>query len=103
MLDAGFNRWLGRASVVGVIAVIAAGCGAEEESRPAGAANLGGDTGFGGAVLSIGSCDEDGDPRECKVYHHQANGVVSCYSGVQFCEDGRWTDCLAADTTPATE
>lgn len=95
--------WLLPIVVSAVISMIASGCGNEEENRPTGALNLGGGTGFGGAVLSIGTCDESDEARECKVYHHQANGVTSCFSGVQFCEDGQWSDCLASDSEPSAE
>lgn len=39
----------------------------------------------------------EGAQRECVVNLRQANGVVSCWKGTQFCVDGTWSRCLESD------
>jgi len=36
---------------------------------------------------------EDGTTKACFVYLGEHNGVLSCYEGVQLCEDGRYGPC----------
>lgn len=37
---------------------------------------------------------EEGAQRECIVRRRQGNGVVSCWTGTQFCVDGEWSECF---------
>lgn len=65
------------------------GCAGSDEAAPA----L--DLGMGGAppMPQAGPCEE-GEQRECSIVIHQASGVKSCFTGVEFCVDGEWSDCL---------
>ncbi len=50
--------------------------------------------GLGSQALGVeeGPCDSS-EPRQCSTKHEQANGVVSCFTGLQHCEDGQWGAC----------
>lgn len=66
----------------------------------------GGEGGLGGQsnVISVGNCgDSEAEDRPCKVYHQQANGVTSCFNGIQYCDGGRWSDCIDPDNDPRVE
>lgn len=46
----------------------------------------------------VGACEGDETlERKCTVYITQSNGVTSCFSGIQFCEDGKWSECFGTD------
>ncbi len=44
-------------------------------------------------------CDE-GAQRDCQIIIDEANGVRSCWQGVQFCVEGSWSDCFVDDAEP---
>lgn len=66
--------------------------GCNENERPP--VNL---DGLGSSDLGVeeGPCDAK-EPRQCSIKHEQANGVISCFTGVQHCEEGRWGVCSPA-------
>ncbi len=46
-------------------------------------------------------CDE-GAQRDCQIIIDEANGVRSCWQGVQFCVEASWTECFVDDSEPTT-
>lgn len=68
-----------------VITSIALLLGCSGKDRPPG-------TDLGSPGISSGPCSE-GTQRACGVTLEQANGVLSCYRGVQKCQEGFWTGC----------
>lgn len=82
---------------LGILAMVLAlsGCGEPERPPPVGS--------MGGAFNEPGSktprCRE-GTSASCTHYSQQANGVTSCWDGIKFCVDGKWTDCLDPATEP---
>lgn len=63
------------------------GCGSPDAARPPLV-----DGGGLGPGVSTGPCEE-GIERECGYKLDQANGVVTCYEGVQVCDGGEWSEC----------
>jgi hypothetical protein len=81
-------------------------CGGPERETPGRWNGGGGEGGLGGQsnVISVGNCgDSEAEDRPCKVYHQQANGVTSCFNGIQYCDGGRWSDCIDPDNDPRVE
>lgn len=97
------DMWVPAAAALVLLSMVSSGCGVEGDERPGGTLNLGGERGFGGAPPSLGACSQEGEQKECTVYVHQANGVTSCFSGAQFCDEGEWSDCLPLDQIPISE
>ena len=58
--------------------------------------------GMGGAGIQVGRCTADQE-RDCSVTFQQANGAKSCFRGVQFCQDGAWSDCFEPVNDPRVE
>lgn len=51
-----------------------------------------------------GSCGEPGAQQQCGVTLHQEGGIITCYRGVQYCqEDGSWGDCMEGEVTQETD
>lgn len=97
---------VGLALAVALGAWFAVACGQEETRKPhvphpGNGGEGGADMGLGGAGSggsgSKPTC-EDGTQKECTVYVQQASGVTSCWKGVKFCVDGKFTECLEAGT-----
>jgi hypothetical protein len=44
-------------------------------------------------------CDE-GAQLDCQIVIDEANGVRSCWQGVQFCVEAHWTECIALEDEP---
>src|SRR5688572_24632734 len=68
------------------------GCSGDDERPP-----LGGFGGQGNGVAT-GPCDQD-EQRECGITLDQGDGLVTCYRGVQFCQDGMWSSCIDGEVT----
>lgn len=93
-------------------AFMTAGCAGAEpppfiNKPPKGSGGEGGEQGMGGAPDDgsggrSSGCKEDAQ-QECTIYVQQANGVTSCWSGLKFCVDGSWTECLDTGSAPATQ
>jgi hypothetical protein len=80
-------------------AALALGCSGEGETdRPTGIDH----GGMGGAGVHVGGCNDD-EERSCSVTFHQANGAKSCFTGLQFCEAGMWSDCFEPEHDPRVE
>ncbi len=40
-------------------------------------------------------CEQDAPPQECELSSKQyRDGVLLCATGVRYCRDGIWTDCI---------
>lgn len=89
------------------VALTASGCGAAEGERP----DYAGDLGEGGAMGTDtgsgtnghGSSCPEGTVRDCRITIHQANGVTSCWDGVQLCENGSWSRCMDPDDVESAD
>jgi len=84
--------------------LLLAGCAVDKEQPGYGDTSgseggAGGDSGWN--PPSRPSCDE-GVVRECKIVIHQANGVESCWAGIQECKDGAWAACNDNEFANAT-
>lgn len=80
-----------RFAVAVVAALVVAGCSGAEDDLPRAGGGLGG-------AGSFEPC-EDGAERTCGETVEQANGVLTCYEGRQYCEDGSWGECTAGTLT----
>lgn len=60
-----------------------------------GNAGAGGVAGAGGAPenKATGSVCIEGSKKECTIYLGENNGVISCFKGVQVCQNGAWGVC----------
>lgn len=80
-------RW---SSVLLLAGAALCGCGPAEEDVPNAVNDRSGvERADGGG---IGPC-ADGNRRECSIILGEHNGIVTCYHGVQICQDGNWGDC----------
>lgn len=79
-----------------LLSMLSWGC-AGDGDRPDGVSSFGG-ANHGPTTTETGKCRENGAEQECLVNVQQANGVKSCYQGVQFCVESKWTQCLPPDT-----
>jgi hypothetical protein len=94
-----------RASSLSLLAAFAASLGllsvacsgAEEAERPAGLEDAG-SMGGSNTPQEVG-CEGDAE-RSCTVTFNQANGAKSCFTGVQFCDDGAWSACFEPEYDP---
>jgi hypothetical protein len=79
------------------------GCGATDHAPPPPPTSpTGGQAGDDGPM--IGACEGDETlERTCTVYITQSSGVTSCFSGVQYCDDGKWSECFGVYDEPRTE
>ncbi len=51
--------------------------------------------------IKTGPCDEEeGVEFKCVVVIKQANDIISCFYGIQYCAFGEWTQCLEEGTDP---
>lgn len=69
------------------------GCSSEGERPPGQEGEGGGSSGVG-----FGPCEEDA-VRSCGVTVELASGVMSCYRGKQYCEEGKWSACREGQVT----
>src|SRR5690606_7759562 len=82
-----------------LLSILSTGCSATGSERPDGVDGLGGASGnHGPTTTETGKCKDNGAEQECLVNVQQANGVKSCYQGIQFCVEDKWTVCLPPDT-----
>lgn len=89
-----------------ISSVLLLACGGPERETAAPWGGGGGEGGLGGQgnVISVGTCGSgEAEDRECKVYHRQANGVTSCFVGIQYCDGGSWSDCIDPNNDPRVE
>ena len=82
-----------QAALLVLVAGLVVACGGADSDRPDPAGG-----GLGGASPSLpstdtGACTDEGGQKGCSVTIHQSTGIVSCFRGVQFCVDGRWSEC----------
>jgi len=85
-----------------VLAPFATGCVVEEEPPPLGvpAASDNPDGDLPEETADLPQDDDlegyecnDREARGCKIYLENHNGTQNCFIGVQYCEDGYWSDC----------
>ncbi len=69
------------------------GCSGEGELPP----GYDGDGTRNGAGL-LGPCEE-GAERSCHEQLSLENGILTCWNGTQFCEDGHWGDCVDGEVS----
>lgn len=50
--------------------------------------------------VETGACDS-GEPRECRVWLPEVNGVKNCFVGTQVCVDDLWSACLTDEDAAA--
>ncbi len=81
-------------AVVVLSLVFAVGCSSEAERPP----SLGNSGDRGTAGVQTGPC-KDGWQRHCSETLDQEDGVLSCWEGTQYCENGRWSACLDGELT----
>lgn len=112
------RRWA--RAFVGVAAVIAANasiaaCSLGTDDKPirglgVGEGGEGGDPSNGGAGgiagaggsngnTTTGAVCTEGSKKECSVYIGENNGVITCFKGVQICENGAWGSCVDGKMT----
>lgn len=86
------------AVLTATVGLLCASCsGAEEAGRPAGLEDTGG---MGGSnTRQQFRCEADAE-RTCTVTFNQANGAKSCFTGIQFCDDGAWSACFETEYDP---
>jgi hypothetical protein len=85
---------------LGIVAFgFALGC-AEEHRAPA-ASNELDVAGLTARQTRPGSGDEceAGAQRACNVTLEQQGGLITCYRGVQYCQEGGWGDCIEGELT----
>jgi hypothetical protein len=52
----------------------------------------------GGGTVSklpptVETCEAEGEARECGETLNERDGIVTCFTGVEVCADGHWTEC----------
>jgi hypothetical protein len=92
---------------VGVLAVLAlafSGCAVEaDDERPAQwSKTTQPQTGSDRAEPAPRTRCDEGAQRDCQIIIDEANGVRSCWQGVQFCVEGLWSDCFVDDSEPTS-
>ncbi|HSC87972.1 MAG TPA: hypothetical protein VLC09_11900 [Polyangiaceae bacterium] len=85
--------WMARLLVL--LGLLVAGCGTDD-TKPGYDDADGDDSSADGGVVE--PCD-DGGERACGVTIDQANGVVTCFHGRQYCEGGVWSECTDGEIT----
>jgi hypothetical protein len=92
---------LRRLSCAALLVLLSVACSGEQEAdRPAGLENSGN---MGGAQVGEPTLCKDAAERVCSVTFHQANGAKSCFTGIQFCEGGIWSECFDPANDPRAE
>jgi len=103
-LNSAFVRLLtpGRAvAPVALFVSLAAGCSSDEKPPPASDGyDLSSLAERSGLPEELSHCGELNAQRECGVTLQQEGGIITCYRGVQYCqEDGSWGDCTEGEVT----
>jgi hypothetical protein len=84
---------------------LAAGCSADE--KPPAASDeydLSSLTKRSAPSDDLDDCGEPGAQQQCGVTLHQEGGIITCYRGVQYCQqDGSWGDCTDGEITRETD
>jgi len=80
---------------------LGAACSSDEKPPPAADEyDLSSLAGRSAAPDDFGHCGEPNAQQECGVTLHQEGGIVTCYRGVQYCQDdGSWGDCTEGEIT----
>ncbi len=93
-----------RHSAASLLLAFACGCSGDDSAGNYDAySGEGGALPFFGATTQSGACDTEASRRTCSVYVQQANGVKSCFQGIQYCEQGVWTQCLESTDSEETK
>jgi len=75
-----------------LVAIFITGCGPGEDTH-SGISGTGGSGGQGGGGSGGGPPCSPGATRDCHITLGQHNNVLSCFDGVQTCNDGVWSAC----------
>jgi hypothetical protein len=80
---------------------LAAGCSSDKKPPPAADEHdLDSLTERSARPDALLQCGEPNTQQECGVTLHQEGGIITCYRGVQYCqEDGSWGDCMEGEVT----
>lgn len=91
-------RWTRACAFVGLLVASCLSACDGPEDRPGSDLGMGGDGPLGPPpkedTIKLGACEDPEATFECSVYYEQANGVTSCFYGIQYCVGGEWSDCL---------